>query len=232
MAQDNIFFVWDELKGGIDDIFKLKNMKKDRYMKLYTQIYDYCTFVNSQNRHIPSPSQSESSGKLVGTELYKKLREYLKQHVQSVKIKGDGLKGEEMLSYFQKSWSDFRFSAIVLNGACAYLNKNWIKREYEEGRKNVVVVYCLALTMWREYLFKPHCTDLVCAILKEIEKERKGEPIYVIRLRKIIECLVELGITGEPSLTISVNCSSLLGTPIPTVASTPTNREWVSFHSI
>ncbi|CAL8069060.1 unnamed protein product [Calicophoron daubneyi] len=199
MAVGNLSLVWDDLKSGIDDIFKLETLKRSRYMELYTHVYNYCTFVehrgSTQGRMGMDPNPG--GGKLVGLELYKKLRDYLRAHVHNVKVKGDKLTGEEMLSYFEKSWSEFRFAATVLNGACAYLNRHWVKRECDEGRKNVYAIYALALITWREHLLKPHARVLIGAILREVDRERRGEVLLTCRLRKIIECLVELGVTSE-----------------------------------
>ncbi|THD20564.1 Cullin-1 [Fasciola hepatica] len=191
--------IWDDLKSGIDDIYKLESMKKSRYMQLYTHVYNYCTFVPNRapTSSKSAAEQSNGGGKLVGHELYQKLRDYLKSHVSSLKLKGDNLSGEEMLSYFEKSWKDFRSASVVLNGACAYLNRHWVKRECDEGRKNVYDIYALALIKWREHLLKPHARVLINAILREVEKERRGEVLLTSRLRQIIECLVELGITSE-----------------------------------
>lgn len=82
--------IWDDLKSGIDDIYKLESMKKSRYMQLYTHVYNYCTFVPNR---APTSSknateQSNGGGKLVGHELYQKLRDYLKSHVNSLKVVG------------------------------------------------------------------------------------------------------------------------------------------------
>ncbi|KAG5449362.1 Cullin-1 [Clonorchis sinensis] len=193
----NLALVWDDLKSGIDDIFKLKTLKKARYMRLYTHVYNYCTFVDHRPQASGRTDQSTGGGKVVGLELYKKLRDYLRAHVHSLKLKGDNLNGEEMLSYFEKTWTDFRFAATVLDGTCSYLSRNWVKREQDEGRKHVYEIYELALITWREHLLKPHARVLISSILREIDRERRGEVLLTLRLRKIIECLVELGIKSD-----------------------------------
>ncbi|RTG84007.1 cullin 1 [Schistosoma bovis] len=99
------------------------------------------------------------------------------------KLKGNNLVDEETLSYFEKAWTEFRFASRVLDG--------------------------LALITWREHLLKPHARVLISAILREIERERRGEILSTLRLRKIIECLVELGITSDQQ---SFSTSTLTGT--------------------
>ncbi|CAH8525224.1 unnamed protein product [Schistosoma turkestanicum] len=207
----NLALVWDDLKNGFDAIFRLETIKRKRYMELHTHVYNYCTSVDPKSHTTPSRSsiETEPGGKLVGFELYKKLRNYLKAHVHSLKLKGNNLVDEETLSYFEKAWTEFRFASRVLDGVCNYLNRHWVKRECEEGRKNVYVVYTLALITWREHLLKPHARVLISAILREIERERRGEILSTLRLRKIIECLVELGITSDQQ---SFSTSTLTGT--------------------
>ncbi|KAL7062208.1 hypothetical protein AAHC03_01701 [Spirometra sp. Aus1] len=168
-------------------------------MILFTNVHNYCTFVDPSVRSGSGREQAEGSGtsKLIGLELYKKLREYLKQRVTSLRAEGENLMGEELLSFFEKSWRSFRFSSNVLDGAFRYLNRNWVKREFEEGRKSIVVVYALALMIWRDIMLKPFSQALISAIFREIEKERHGETVATQRLQAIIECLVELRVTTE-----------------------------------
>ncbi|CAH8590657.1 unnamed protein product [Heterobilharzia americana] len=213
VSSGNLALVWDDLKNGFDAIFRLETIKRKRYMELHTHVYNYCTSVDPKSHTTPSRSaiETEPGGKLVGFELYKKLRNYLKAHVHSLKLKGNNLVDEETLSYFEKAWTEFRFASRVLDGVCNYLNRHWVKRECEEGRKNVFVVYTLALITWREHLLKPHARVLISAILREIERERRGEILSTLRLRKIIECLVELGITSEQQ---TFSTSSLTGAPL------------------
>lgn len=197
VSVDKLSLVWDFLKSGFDDIFKLESIKGPCYMNLYTHVYDYCTFVEPKSHKGTRTIETQAGGKLVGLELYKKLRNYLKSHVQYLRLKGNNLVGEDMLSYYEKAWTEFRFASKVLSGICSYINRNWVKREREEGRKNVYMVYTLALITWREHLLKPHSNVLISAILREIDRERRGEILCTLRLRKIIGSLVELGITSE-----------------------------------
>ena len=60
----------------------------------------------------------------------------------------DPLVDEPLLRYYAQEWDRYTTGANYVNRLFTYLNRHWVKREKDEGRKNVYAVYivcCLLL---------------------------------------------------------------------------------------
>lgn len=202
--------IWGDLREGIEHIFhhRCSTMKMDRYMELYSHVYNYCTSSHSINSRNCKKSGKEDGAQFMGQELYKKLIEYLKLQQISLRKKTITLREESLLNFCTKQWEEYQYSAKVLNGVFQYLNRHWVRRECEENKKGIYEVYQLCMVMWRDNLFKDIQQDMTMAILNLIKLERNGETVNSWLIAGVIDCYVKLGINEEdvkfPSQNLTV----------------------------
>ncbi|KAG8984440.1 hypothetical protein FRB95_009792 [Tulasnella sp. JGI-2019a] len=192
---------WKFLEEGVDHIMTRLNegVSPSKYMNLYTVEYNYCTSSKMHGSHTleSGAMQGRTGANLMGSDLYNHLIKYFVTHLKGLRDASDALQDEALLRYYAKEWDRYTTGANYVNRLFTYLNRHWVKREKDEGRKGVYNVYTLALVQWKQNFFihiqnKDH--KLANAVLRLIESQRNGETIDVTLVKKVVDSFVSLGL--------------------------------------
>jgi cullin 1 len=101
---------------------------------------------------------------------------------------------EALLSYYIKEWQRYTTAAQYNNHLFRYLNRHWVKREMDEGKKNVYDIYTLHLVRWKDDLFMAVHKNVMDAVLKLVEKQRNGETIETSQVKSVVNSFLMLGL--------------------------------------
>ncbi|TDL23149.1 Cullin-domain-containing protein [Rickenella mellea] len=209
-ANADLETTWKFLEEGVDHIMtKLQTgVSYSKYMSLYTVSYNYCTSSRMHGNDGGLGGRTAGAN-LMGSDLYNKLTKYLVAHLKTVRDNSDSLVDEALLRYYAKEWDRYTTGANYINRLFTYLNRHWVKREKDEGRKGVYTVYTLALVQWKQYFFMhvhQKNQKLAGAVLRLIEQQRNGETIDQGLVKKVVDSFVSLGLdetdTNKASLDV------------------------------
>ncbi|OAT07750.1 Cullin 1 [Blastomyces gilchristii SLH14081] len=183
--------VMTQLEGGIDML---------TYMGVYTAVHNFCT----SQKAISTPSSPASHGghrgaHLLGEELYNLLGIYLSRHLNDVYESSLSHSDESLLAFYIREWTRYTTAAQYINHLFKYLNRHWVKREVDEGKKDIYDVYTLHLVKWKEDFFKKVQKSVMDAVLKLVEKQRNGETIEQSQIKSIVDSFVSLGLDENDS---------------------------------
>lgn len=152
-------------------------------------------------RSPPTHTHTGTGANLKGADLYTNLNMYFSAHLEGVFQGAIALSDDALLKYYTDEWSRYTTGAQYVNRLFTYLNRHWIKREKDEGRKHIYPVYTLALVSWRDHMFRhvqkmagSSRNRLTEAVLNLIERQRNGELVDTTLVQRVVDSLVSLGI--------------------------------------
>ncbi|ULU08575.1 hypothetical protein L3Y34_019641 [Caenorhabditis briggsae] len=125
--------------------------------------------------------------------LYDRVKSYIVRVVCDLLYGCVDLSGEPLLQYYSTKWELFSFAMKVVDGIFAYLNRHWVRREFDEGREGSYMVYILGLVAWREALFEKIKDKLRDALLELVRIERTGGMINRNLISTTLRSLEEIG---------------------------------------
>ncbi|KAE8355037.1 Cullin [Aspergillus coremiiformis] len=196
---DNLGATWSFLEKGVDSVMlKLEEgVDMKTYMALYTAVHNFCTSQKAVgNSH---GIQAHRGAHLLGEELYKLLGEYLSRHLDAVYHESKSHTEEALLAFYIREWARYTTAAKYINHLFGYLNRHWVKREIDEGKKNVFDVYTLHLVKWKDDFFMKVHGKVMDAVLNLVEKQRNGETIEQSQIKSIVDSFVSLGLDESDS---------------------------------
>lgn len=106
---------------------------------------------------------------------------------------------EALLTYYIKEWNRYTTAGTFNNHLFKYLNRHWVKREVDEGKKDVYDIYTLHLVRWKEDMFGSTQNAVMDAVLHLVEKQRNGETIEQSQIKSVVDSFVSLGIDEQDS---------------------------------
>lgn len=127
------------------------------------------------------------------------LKTYLSKHLAEIHEKSISHVDEALLAYYIREWDRYTTAAKYINHLFRYLNRHWVKREIDEGKKDIYDVYTLHLVQWREELFSKVNVSVMAAVLTMVEKQRNGETIEQAQIKSVVDSFVSLGLDESDS---------------------------------
>jgi len=102
----------------------------------------------------------------------------------------EGTKGytdDALLAYYIREWKRYTTAAQYNNHVFRYLNRHWVKREMDEGKKNIYDIYTLHLVRWKMDMFEKTQKHVMAAVLRLVERQRNGETIEHSQVKSIVD---------------------------------------------
>ncbi|KAF2089749.1 Cullin-domain-containing protein [Saccharata proteae CBS 121410] len=189
---------WAYLQAGVDKIMMelREGIDMKTYMGLYTAIHNFCTAQKAVGSGGFSVAGNSNRGgaHLLGEELYNHLIAYLKNHLDGVRQQSLEHSDEALLTFYIKEWKRYTTAGQYNQHLFRYLNRHWVKREMDEGKKNIYDIYTLHLVRWKEDMFKHTQENVMNSVLRLTEKARNGETIDGDQIKMVVMSFVSLGL--------------------------------------
>jgi cullin 1 len=194
-------YSWAYLEAGVDKIMTdlRGGMDMKTYMGLYTAIHNFCTAQKAVAGTSFTSHNNRGGAHLLGEDLYQHLIQYLKGHLKDVQAKSKEHTDEALLTFYIKEWNRYTTAGQYNNHLFRYLNRHWVKREMDEGKKNIYDIYTLHLVRWKDDMFTGTQDQVMRSVLKLVEKQRNGETIEQSHIKSVVDSFVSLGLDEQDS---------------------------------
>jgi cullin 1 len=187
---------WHYLEAGIENIMTNLGPGLDMktHMGLYTAIHNFCTTKRFVIGSGSFSAHSRGSAHILGEDLYAHLNKYLEAYLRGVQARSKENIDETCLTFYVKEWNRYSTAAKYNNHLFRFLNRTWVKRQMDEGKKNVYDIYTLHLVRWKEDMLIYTQESIMPPVLKLVEKQRNREKIEQSHIKSIVEMFASLGL--------------------------------------
>lgn len=148
-------------------------------MNIYSAIHNYCTAEVPTSWYLKIGS-SPNRASLLGGALYERLLAYLKNTLATIHQEAQTREKEHLLDYYNQQWDRFVACSKFNHYLWQYHQRHWIKRELDEGNKNIYTIFDLHLREWKFEMLDTMHGNLSEILLDLIRRQRDGE--YVDQL--------------------------------------------------
>lgn len=184
-------YSWKVLQSGLDKIFEGENIDMQTYMTIYTSIHNFCFSGKAISRAGSQPVAGSAHRVLppLGEDLYRRLSTYLTQALSTIHKGAEKLTGEQLLDYYNEQWSKFLACSRFNHYLWAVLGRNWIKRELDEGKKDIYSIFDLHLREWKLEMLDTMHENLAEILLSLIKRQRDGEYVEQLPRKSFINSI-------------------------------------------
>lgn len=188
------------LASGFDQIFsQSSDFDVKSYMSFYTEVH---RMVTSQKAAKSSALRRKGRGAhLLGEELYFFVRDYIQSHLRSVHDDIIKQSGDQLIPFYLNEWRRFVAAAKRNKHVLGFLERHWIKREMDEGKKDVYEIYDLHLVIWKNEVLQAvneRSESVLVMLRKRIEESEGGrDESEADDLEEVRESFVVVGHPGE-----------------------------------
>ncbi|KAJ7473725.1 Cullin repeat-like-containing domain protein [Mycena galericulata] len=152
-TRTNIPQLWDNvLRPGVTLILRGEEpLTHERHAAMYSAIANACLEID------------QNGDMRTSRELYAQIASFYPEYTTQILAAAPD-DDTRILEYYDAEWDRFSRGAAIVGRLFDFLNRHWINRERQEGRKNILTVGNVALKEWNTNVFQPLTSRLETAL--------------------------------------------------------------------
>jgi hypothetical protein len=185
---------------------KALQIDHDRYLKIYTAVFDYCTMTKNKSKPVGWAVNDRDLYDFLDFEIQSYCR-YIREKVLEIDREGvDVIVARKTLTTYLSCFRTFEKLASLVRSLVRFWDRHWMRREWHEKKIRVASVEDLHRTLWKEEILgvdaenslsKKGLEGLVdaVAILRETEGDMAEYDLALVK--DVVRSLSVLDLTLE-----------------------------------